>query len=87
MESAQSPPFGLLEIKCPRVTSVLERDYLMKDGQSLKLKRHHSYYTQVQGQLAVTGLQWCDFFVWCENDLHMETIHFDPQDWQLIKDS
>ena len=43
----------------------------MKDGQTLKLKRHHSYYTQVQGQLAVTGLQWCDFlcgvkmiFIW-----------------------
>ena len=41
--------FGLLEIKCPRVSSVLKRDYLTKDGHSLKLKRHHSYYTQIQG--------------------------------------
>ena len=82
-----SPPFGLLEIKCPQVTSVLERDYLVKDDKDeLQLKRNHEYYTQIQMQLAVTGLKWCDFFVWCENDHHLETIAFDMNFWQLVKD-
>ena len=30
----------------------------------MKLKQDHSYYLQVQGQLASTGLHWCDFVVW-----------------------
>ena len=58
------PPFGLLEIKCPQVISVLEAKYLKNTATGpLELKRNHQYYYQVLMQLAVTGLQWCDFFV------------------------
>ena len=62
-------PFGLLEIKCPVVQSVVEVDYLKKnDDQKFILKENHNYYYQILMQLAVTGLEWCDLFVWCEND-------------------
>lgn len=74
-----NPPFGLLEIKCPRVESVLECSrYLANIDGILRLKPSHEYYTQIQAQLAVTGLTWCDFFVWCQNDNHKEKILFDP---------
>ena len=81
------PEFGLLEIKCPQVGSVLECKYLSKDqDHHLKLKRNHLYYYQVLTQLAVTGLQWCNFFVWCPNDHHLETIYFNEDVWQNVKD-
>lgn len=82
----RTPPFGLLEIKCPQVSSVLETQYLVKQEDKLTLKVTHQYYTQVQAQMAICGLHWCDFFVWCANDNHLETIHFDPIFWQIVKD-
>ncbi|KAJ8299129.1 hypothetical protein KUTeg_023189 [Tegillarca granosa] len=83
----RNPPFGLLEIKCPSTSSVLEVNYLKKDETgSLSIKRSHSYYYQVLSQLAVTGLTWCDLYIWCENDDHLETIHFDNILWQQVKD-
>jgi len=42
----------------------------------LKLNRHHTYCFQVLAQMAVTGLEWCDFFVWYQNDSHCEVILF-----------
>ena len=69
------------------MSSVLEATCLVKgvDG-TLKLKRNHDYYYQVLTQLAVTGLEWCDFFVWCENDYHLETIYLNQAIWDNVKD-
>ena len=39
------PVFGLLEIKCPQVSSVLEVPYLAKyETGAMKLQRNHNYY-------------------------------------------
>ena len=46
------------------------------------LNRNDIYYTQ----LPVTGLEWCDFVVCCQNDYYLETISFDAEEWQTIKD-
>lgn len=58
--------FGLLEIKVVKkgATDFENVAYLTKDMDSnvLKLKRNHDHYYQVQCQLALTGLEWCDFF-------------------------
>ncbi len=67
---------GCLKLKLPsviqlQIPSVSER----KDGAgNLRLKHTNGYYTQVQAQLAVTGLKWCDFFVMCIDDEHKEEI-------------
>ena len=63
-------------MKCPHVSSVLEVPYLAKgETGAMKLKRNQNYNYQVLAQLAVTGLDWCDLFVWCPNDYHLETIY------------
>jgi len=87
-DPARQPAFGLLEIKCPQGGSILNVPYLQKDPNTgnLQLKRNHAYYFQIQTQLAVAGLSWCDFFVWTPNDHHVETCIFDPVCWQSIKD-
>ena len=45
--------FGMLEIKCPLITTHV--DYLLKG------KLPTEYFQQVQGQLYITGSDWCDF--------------------------
>ena len=45
---------GLIEIKCPSLSVHVE--YLDKGGLPI------AYFQQVQGQMLVTGREWCDFF-------------------------
>jgi len=44
---------GILEVKCPQIATHVE--YLL--GNKLPTK----YFQQVQGQLFITGAEWCDF--------------------------
>ena len=41
------------------------------------------YYDQVQGQLAVTGLPWCDFVVHLSGsrNINVERIYFNQRHW------
>ena len=50
----------------------LEDDNVNKER--LELKRDHSYYYQVQRQLAVTKKSYCIFAVWTPEDIHTESI-------------
>ena len=86
--------FGLLEIKCPYKAYTLHKTVseacdeaqfccALIDGHPW-LKKTHAYYYQVQGQMAITGLRWCDFAVWVgHGDLHVERIYFDPEMWEV----
>lgn len=47
---------GLLEIKCPRPEN--HASYVLNGFEE-------NYYLQVQGQLLVTGRQWCDRYSYC----------------------
>ena len=82
----RSQKYGLLEIKCPVTNDLSSCEYLHNVNGSLKLKQNHNYYYQVQMQMAVTGLSWCDFFVYIATDSHQETIYFDMDFWQAAKD-
>ncbi len=83
---------GLLEVKCPHTAYVEKKTVYaacldhahfccgVTDG-VVKLKRTHHYYCQVQGQMAICGAEWCDFFVWVGNDHFLERIGFNKQFW------
>ena len=85
---------GTLEIKCPychkgeNITSAVSDSqfFLQKssDG-TLHLKHQHSYFYQVQTQLFVSDLEYCDFCVCTFSDddtgLHIERIHKDQTFW------
>lgn len=47
-----------------------------------KLNHRHKYYNQIQGQLGVTGLKWCDLAVDCGRDLYVERIPFNAEVWK-----
>lgn len=70
---------GLLKIKCPSKDKFKYWPYLIKyaDDGSDKLKLIHTYHFQIMGQLGVTGMAQCDFFVMCTKEYHVQRIHFD----------
>ncbi|ELU16729.1 hypothetical protein CAPTEDRAFT_217374 [Capitella teleta] len=77
---------GCVEVKCPHCVESLScgdenrKDFcLEKDANSvLRLKRTHSYFFQVQVQMACTQRGYCDFVVWLSNtEVHIERIHYD----------
>ena len=78
---------GCLEVKCPYVChSRSIKDackevngfcLVVKDG-TLQLSKSHMYFYQVQTQMHVTGLQWCDFFMWSRvGDPFLQRIVYD----------
>ena len=57
---------------------------LEKRAEIPKLKTTHKYYYQVQGELAITGMAWCDFVIWTEGGLFVQRVPFDEDLWQSV---
>lgn len=79
----------LLQVKCPASAKnltpaeavrqkVIKFCYLNDEGE-LRLKTHHCYYYQVQGQLHITGKKYCLFVVWTPHGLSVEKIMRDDE--------
>jgi hypothetical protein len=87
-------PKAVLEIKCPFTLadkSVKDGwknfDYLnMNDNQILELNQKHPYYTQLQGQMTVTGLKMGHFFVWSPKGSLQTIVNFDPMFWVYLQE-
>ena len=83
---------GLLEIKCPYSCAGIAPspdtvDYLEETDELVQLKRTHKYYFQMQGQMAITGRDFCDFFVFSQQGYYLERIVRDRLFWDnLVKD-
>ena len=84
---------GLLEIKCPykhrnshphRVED--SAFFLVKgDNGEVHLSTEHEYYFQIQGQLAVCDLHYCDFVCWTLCGLHYERVLADHDHFEEVK--
>lgn len=80
--------YGLIEIKClykyRNVTpedTCLNSDFCcsicVQDGSRVvKLKQNRPYYSQIQGQLAITGRKWYDFVIYTNQGISVETISY-----------
>ena len=87
-----SQPFGILEVKCPSTKSAVTpleacsdpKFFCRRVGDQCCLKTEHEYYAQVQGQLAITGVAWCDFIVYTFKGMSIERITFDQQFWDNL---
>lgn len=81
---------NILEVKCPykhRERTVREackdRDFCLDlNGDSYTLKRQHTYYTQVQCQMAVTGIHNADFVVHTNKETAVIPVEFDLEFWK-----
>ena len=91
LDPSSAQTFGLLEMKCPfskrnetLEQAVADKDfYITKTADKFCLKETRAYYVQVQGQLAITGLTWCDFCVFLSesNEMCVHRINFDGNFW------
>ncbi|XP_034068739.1 uncharacterized protein LOC117544632 isoform X4 [Gymnodraco acuticeps] len=84
---------GICEIKCPhskheeanlRLCAGEQGFCLVNDGGTVKLDRRHAYYHQIQAQLHLVDVDYCDFVVWTKNDLFVERIVRDVDLWDNI---
>lgn len=90
--SDKANPFGLAEVKCPYSCRFITPEEACSRSSffctfdqttsKVKLARSHPYYCQVQGQMAITKRQWCDFIVFTTKGTSIERIHFDPHFWK-----
>ena len=73
----------ILEVKCPyngRNQKILEGkdfSFLRIEDNKLTLKKNHSYYYQIQGQMACSQKALCQFVVYTHEDIFIEQIKFD----------
>ena len=77
---------GRLEVKCPLVCekkTIVEASRsipafcLVEQNGNIHLSKSHGYFYQVQTQMYVTNLKWCDFVVWSPvQDPFVERISF-----------
>ena len=45
----------------------------------------HDYYVLSRNRIALTGAEFCDFFIWTEADVHIERILLDVIMWAEMK--
>ena len=85
---------GIIEIKCPykhqqsHPHNVKDNKFCLEqvNGQML-LKKTHEYYYQIQGQLAICEMEYCDFVCWTPHGMHIERIVPDTLLFKTIKPS
>ena len=82
----------MLEIKCPykyrhfKLEQVDDSSfYLLKTSSGLKLSPHHEYFYQVQMQLAICELDYCDFIVWTLQGIVVIRINIYLQFFEKLK--
>lgn len=81
----ETPNFGLVHVNCTSHRSFIECQYLIcKDG-VLQLKKSHSHYWNMQGEMMVTGTSWCDLLVFSEEDILVQRIYRDKDIIKVMK--
>ena len=89
IDKSHNDKYGLLEIKCPYKfrnvsiqEAVLDKSFCMEQiDDKIRLKRNHCYFYQIQGQMALSGLKWCDFVVYTFQSIFVERIAFEEDIW------
>ncbi|KAH6947344.1 hypothetical protein HPB50_018470 [Hyalomma asiaticum] len=75
---------GVVEFKCPFLLKdakeITTKNSCLSDAEGLfKLQSSHAYYYQIQTQMTVCKVEFCDFVVWGPNVLHIERVRRDEQ--------
>ena len=62
--------------------------FFMHKGEDglLHLPHNHSYYAQVQGEMAVMNIEWCNFVVYSNGEVIVDRIVVDYDYWTELND-
>ncbi|XP_070384023.1 uncharacterized protein [Dermacentor albipictus] len=80
---------GVAEVKCPYLlrdaSSFTEaRSCLMDINGVLQLPKQHEYFYQVQAQMTICKVSYCDFIVWAPDLFHVHRIRRDKEFCDLM---
>lgn len=84
---------GLIEVKCsfmykdvtPREAGADTHYHIYNDENGdVRLKPGSSWYTQIQGQLGISGRKWCDFIIFTKKGFAVDRIYFDDDFFKRI---
>jgi hypothetical protein len=82
---------GVIEIKCPfkyrnedpsKIPQLDTNFFLDSNG---IIKDSHSYYAQIQGQMAITNRDFCDLIVWTSVNMYITRVARDRLYWEETK--
>ena len=82
---------GVCEVKCPYAykdsttsEAVGQKNFCLKKDEFGKifLDKIHAYYYQIQAQIFIRGVEYCDFVVWTTRDLFVRRILPDQEFWE-----
>ncbi|XP_071142126.1 uncharacterized protein [Mytilus edulis] len=88
---------GLIEIKCgfsfknstpQEICRHTDKKYHLcfDENQNVCLKQSSPWYTQIQGQMGVCNIKWCDFIFYTNKSFICERIYFDEDFYASIVD-
>jgi len=88
-DSAEQYSFGLLEIKCPYIQCFSTVEDACSDPSffaeikngSVTLKESHKHFFQIQGQMALTKVPWCDFVIYTHCNFTIQRIKYNEDLW------
>jgi hypothetical protein len=76
---------GIIEIKCPKESYRPIKEYLKEGNPYTETYEHiwKSHYDQMQMEMAVINVEWCDYIVFCptENFIFVERVYRNRNYW------
>ena len=95
IDSSETFPHGIMEIKCseeyknndPRDICFISKSSCLEIiNDNIRLKRDHSYYDQVQMQLALTTQTWCEFILYTNKGIIIDRVKYDEEHWFELRE-
>nr|XP_061841445.1 trichohyalin-like [Nerophis lumbriciformis] len=73
----ETPTFGLVHICCSSLQSFMACPFLSFQDEAVCLKPLNNLYCNIQGEIMVTGVSWCDLVVFAKDDMLVQRIYRD----------
>ncbi|XP_061912539.1 uncharacterized protein LOC133655916 [Entelurus aequoreus] len=73
----ETPTFGLVHISCSSLQSFMACPFLSFQDEAVRLKPLNNLYCNIQGEIMVTGVSWCDLVVFAKDDMLVQRIYRD----------
>lgn len=84
-DASEVEHFGLVSIKYLNSLSFAECSLLVYQNKGWQLKRASTSYWQIQAEMMITGVSWCDLLVLSKEDLLVQRIYRDISFINLMK--
>ncbi|KAM4613259.1 uncharacterized protein ACJ7VT_011392 [Polymixia lowei] len=85
-DPTENPKYGLVHVKYCKIRNFVDYRFLHYQYGVLELKKTHSYYWQMQGEMMVTGTDWCDLVVFTDDDILVQRVYRNKAITKVMKE-